>query len=135
MVQAIRSCCPVVGGDTRAADNGVPFHLIQGPPGTGKTHLICGIVSCWLHGNEATSPDGRVHSSSRAMKYKKKKLSEIKTRVLVCAQSNAGMHACMHACVSMSSCLGSCMLFSTSCMSLEKEDSARNTKKNEHDKN
>ena len=53
------------------AGGGSRIHLVQGPPGTGKTHLICGLVTCWLHANVEAACATR--------------------RVLICAQSNAGL--------------------------------------------
>lgn len=74
-LQAIQSCCPPDSSSRTAPANtsaGQPVraspldtdsnpldelrvHIVQGPPGTGKTHLICGIVSCWLHENDTAA--------------------------------------------------------------------------------
>jgi hypothetical protein len=91
VVQAIRSCMPSYGPPNGVQGGRKPaaFHLVQGPPGTGKTQLICGIVSCWLHSNVACEDRSDADGFQR-----KKPRSDDLTRVLVCAQSNAGMHAC-----------------------------------------
>ena len=129
-VQAIRSCCPpeskallkanvaIAGQHVAKAFNDAKsedlrVHLVQGPPGTGKTHLIRGIVSCWLHANGATanvgSADTRVFEETTELaettKWTKKDRKQTRKdddgvggggapparRVLICAQSNAGM--------------------------------------------
>lgn len=126
-MQAIKRCCPIQ--DTSANSNQgsenetdcpstpphLRFRLVQGPPGTGKTHLICGIISCWLHNNERVTErssddsgsdmdedmhamyaqiapivNGYLLEASKASKENVLKSGIPKRRVLMCAQSNAG---------------------------------------------
>ncbi|XP_069743147.1 probable helicase senataxin isoform X2 [Narcine bancroftii] len=79
--------------------------IIQGPPGTGKSKTIVGLLHCLLNKDEEN-----VHPSySRSMRSKR-------TRVLVCAPSNAAIDDLMkkiiidfkQRCKDVKNCLGNC---------------------------